>query len=505
MYDVQGNVVAVVDGDGEVQERYRYDVQGNVEYLDDGFARKPVQDTSFAWQHLFGGLRLDVETGLYFGGGYYHAGLGRLLPSGAVSVFSEAYLNSRASGFPFGTPQPPGASQAARSLMYLASKYEQLAQWISEQSPWIKYTLGTGLLVGTAIGVTAYTIATGGVNPHAWLAVAGAIAGAVGGGIEASLAGGDFSDVILSAGIGAVFGAICPPAAIGGLAGGGIAALGAYALGGDPNTIATAYQWGSLVGGLAGDFTGGALTAGKFLSMRALRAGVTHVGPDLLGAGVGAIIGYSLDGTSTSALHGANLGMMAGGIAGGAIKSAWARRSRRLGAQGSRIPHTAIDFSPDYVPRLASEGRVIFVSANLPSKATIEEVVNLKLLPGFEGVTITDRTVVFSDLWRLTALHEREVEFKLCLEVLEGRRVFRLYSGGRGFVEYPTQNLIRGIAHTHPSGNPSVSPQDIASLNRQWLKYFRSMNNPYVTHFPSRVVYGPGPDDYTLYWPTVLR
>jgi hypothetical protein len=148
------------------------------------------------------------------------------------------------------------------------------------------------------------------------------------GGIEASLAGGDFSDVILSAGIGAAFGAICPPAAIGGLAGGGIAWLGAYALGGDPNTRATAYQWGSLVGGLAGDFTGGALTAGKFLSMRALRAGVTHVGPDLLGAGVGAIIGYSLDGTSTSALHGANLGMMAGGIAGGT--------SRRLGSWAAR-------------------------------------------------------------------------------------------------------------------------------------------------------------------------
>jgi hypothetical protein len=42
-------------------------------------------------------------------------------------------------------------------------------------------------------------------------------------------------------------------------------------------------------------------------------------------------------------------------------------------------------------------------------------------------------------------------------------------------------------------------------LNRQWLRYFRSMNNPYVLPFPSRVVHGPGLDDYTLYWPTVLR
>jgi hypothetical protein len=161
--------------------------------------------------------RLDVETGLYFGGGCYHAGLGRVLPSGAISVLGEAYLNSRAAGFPLGTPQPPGASQASRSLMHLASKYEQLAQWISEQSPWIKYTLGIGLLVGTAVGITAYTIATGGVNPHAWLAAFGAIAGAVGGGIEASLAGGDFSDVIPSGGLALfdIFGATGLPVPIG--------------------------------------------------------------------------------------------------------------------------------------------------------------------------------------------------------------------------------------------------------------------------------------------------
>ena len=307
------------------------------------------------------------------------------MPSGAISVFSEAYLNSRASGFPFGTPQPPGASQAARSLMFLASKYEQLAQWISEQSPWIKYTLGTGLLIGTAVGVTAYTIATGGVNPHAWLAVAGAIAGAGGGGIEASLAGGDFSDVILSAGIGAVFGAICPPAAIGGLAGGGIAALGAYALGGDRNTIATAYQWGSLVGGLAGDFTGGALTAGKFLSMRALRAGVTHVGPDLLGAGVGAIIGYSLDGTSTSALHGANLGMMAGGIASGL--------GRRFALRG--VNRARRSYSHALTGQIAGDSPTVRWQLNPGGEArTIEEAV---LIAKQHGVSIPDDVAFFID------------------------------------------------------------------------------------------------------------
>ena len=66
-------------------ERYRYDVQGNVEYLDANINRKSVQTTDFAWQNLYGGMRMDAETGLYFAGRYYHTGLGRFLPSGAVS------------------------------------------------------------------------------------------------------------------------------------------------------------------------------------------------------------------------------------------------------------------------------------------------------------------------------------------------------------------------------------------------------------------------------------
>ncbi len=208
LYDGQGNVVAVVDGDGEVQERYRYDVQGNVEYLDGGFVLKPVQDTSVAWQHLFGGLRLDVETGLYFGGGYYHAGLGRLLPSGAISVFSEAYLNSRAAGFPFGTPRPPGASAFARN-------FEPILQWISEQPKWVKVGIGiAGYLVAAGV------IAAQATSPTILLSLAGAAYGGLGGAVEASLSGGDYADVIMVSGLGAAFGAICPIGAIGAFAGG---------------------------------------------------------------------------------------------------------------------------------------------------------------------------------------------------------------------------------------------------------------------------------------------
>jgi hypothetical protein len=155
----------------------------------------------------------------------------------------------------------------------------------------------------------------------------GALAGALGGGIGASLSEGDFGDVMLGAGIGAVFGAICPHGAIGGLIVGGGAALTAYALGGDQDMIATAYHAGSLVGGLLGDFTGVVRNASKTMAMRpAVYKGLAHVGPDLLGAGVGAITGGIVGGTSASALHGANLGMMGGGIVGGAARGLWGVR-----------------------------------------------------------------------------------------------------------------------------------------------------------------------------------
>jgi len=150
---------------------------------------------------------------------------------------------------------------------------------------------------------------------------AGAICGGVQAGIEASLAGGDFSDVMLSAGLGAAFGAICPWGGVGALYGSVVGAGAAHivnvATGKQTFDLATAWQWGGLAGGLVGDFAGAARAAIKFGSRRALQAGLIQVGPDLLGAGAGAIIGYQVEGTSIGALHGATLGMMTGGVVGG--------------------------------------------------------------------------------------------------------------------------------------------------------------------------------------------
>jgi YD repeat-containing protein len=307
LHDMLGNVVALVDEGGDVKERYVYEPQGTVTYLNPDFSDKAQQVSAFDWEYYVAGMRRDGGSGLYFtGGGYYHVALGRILPSGPVPVLPESQLNAYAQDFPFGAWRP--------AMIPGMSTLEPMLKWLQEQGPWVKFTIGAVAMAGTAV-YTAAWLAHG--NPYGFFVLAGGLAGGIQGGIEAALAGGDFGDVMLTAGLGAAFGAIAPWGGIAGLA--GSAAFGgiALAMGKDRDTIATAYQWGGLVGGLVGDYSKGALAAGKFFTRRALQAGLIHVGPDLLGAGAGAIISYSLDGTSTSALHGATLGMMAGGIAGG--------------------------------------------------------------------------------------------------------------------------------------------------------------------------------------------
>ena len=85
--------------------------------------------------------------------------------------------------------------------------------------------------------------------------------------------------------------------------------------------------------GLVGDFSQAATAASKFGASRALTMGLTHIGPDLLGAGAGAMIGYGIDGTATGAFHGATLGMMAGASSGGFLRN---RRRHSLPSQGSQ-------------------------------------------------------------------------------------------------------------------------------------------------------------------------
>jgi RHS repeat-associated protein len=61
--DANGNVTALVDTSGNVQERYVYDPFGTPTILDANW--NPRGSSSFAWGYLFQGLRYDPTSGLY--------------------------------------------------------------------------------------------------------------------------------------------------------------------------------------------------------------------------------------------------------------------------------------------------------------------------------------------------------------------------------------------------------------------------------------------------------
>ena len=68
--------VAIIDGTGSVDERYGYDAFGTAQIMDSSFAAR--SSSTVAWNWLFHGEFIDIESGLYnYGYRYYHTGLGR--------------------------------------------------------------------------------------------------------------------------------------------------------------------------------------------------------------------------------------------------------------------------------------------------------------------------------------------------------------------------------------------------------------------------------------------
>jgi hypothetical protein len=109
------------------------------------------------------------------------------------------------------------------------------------------------------------------------------------------------------------------------------------------------------------------------------------------------------------------------------------------------------------------------------------------------------------DLWQLTRIIG--VEVSLTKDVIKGHVHFRLRSGSRkqSPITKPKFGLVRIIAHTHPSGVVQRLPSfdDIERLNQLFLHQIRQQADAFVPH--SRVIYGAGLNDYTIFWPTVLR
>lgn len=135
---------------------------------------------------------------------------------------------------------------------------------------------------------------------------------------------------------------------------------------------------------------------------------------------------------------------------------------------------------------------------NLPEVATMAQMLENKWIPHVQGITITDRTIRFADMFRLS--QAANIEFGLTKELMNGRAVYRLYSGGPNALAMPG---IRNIGHTHPSGNQVPSNTDIRSINEAFLDAVQS--NPLARLPHRRVIWGSGPADSTFYYPNVLR
>lgn len=121
-------------------------------------------------------------------------------------------------------------------------------------------------------------------------------------------------------------------------------------------------------------------------------------------------------------------------------------------------------------------------------------------LPGEQGVIITDRTVNFGDVYDLGTLGGRRVEFSLVTEKVDGALVKKLYSGDAWTSPVPQD--ARLIGHVHPNENEFQlwpSTQDMNLLN---ARYFRVLQeNPSAAPIPSRIFWGSGPTDNTIFYP----
>ena len=143
-------------------------------------------------------------------------------------------------------------------------------------------------------------------------------------------------------------------------------------------------------------------------------------------------------------------------------------------------------------------------TANLPSSASVSDIIENAWIPGREGITVSDRFVRFGDLYKMT--QKTGIEYGLVRETVGGQKVYRIYSGHAKGVRLPSGPGTRIIGHTHPAGTryPSTGPfSDQANINRAFLRSLEE--NPLAPVPHRRVIWGEGSLDNTIYHPDVLR
>ena len=142
---------------------------------------------------------------------------------------------------------------------------------------------------------------------------------------------------------------------------------------------------------------------------------------------------------------------------------------------------------------LASEGSyenlVLPRTPGLGKEATMNEMLSSGAIPSKQGVRLIDKTIRFSDVWKLA--DKAGVEFGLTRE----QGAFILRSGSAGKVTIPPG--VRPLAHTHiaekHTGNIQTLPSltDINVLNAYWA------SNPDVSRPHSTLIWGSTPGNTT--------
>ncbi|WP_345426150.1 hypothetical protein, partial [Halioxenophilus aromaticivorans] len=139
-------------------------------------------------------------------------------------------------------------------------------------------------------------------------------------------------------------------------------------------------------------------------------------------------------------------------------------------------------------------------TSDLGTHTSMSELMQSGALPGTQGVTLTDRTVRFGNVYDLGKLDGRKIEFSLTTERVDGKLVKRLYSGDDYTSPVPKDSRL--IGHVHPNETSTQmwpSPEDMNVVN---ARYFRELQvNPGAQARPTRIFWGSGNTDNTIFYP----
>jgi hypothetical protein len=143
---------------------------------------------------------------------------------------------------------------------------------------------------------------------------------------------------------------------------------------------------------------------------------------------------------------------------------------------------------------------------NLPETATLKEVLDNRWIPHIQGITITgttatDKSIRFTEMYKLT--EALGIEYGLSRELVNGRAVYRLYSGSSNAVTIGESGntVLRVIAHTHPSGVGRPSIDDMANINRAFLEAIA--RDPSARRPVRIIIYGSGKGQAIPYYPDI--